>query len=51
MRMNIIYFGGVLYNDIFIVSMNDGNVMKLLCLSRDLQAGQAWRRPAKAGLL
>jgi len=32
LRMNIIYFGGVLYNDIFMVSMNDNNAMKLLGL-------------------
>jgi len=45
--MNIIYFGGVLYNDIFMVSMNDNNAMKLLGLRGRLQAGQAQRRPAK----
>ncbi|CAM8678546.1 hypothetical protein LECLMA074M_13935 [Leclercia sp. M-A074-M] len=34
--MNIIYYGGVLYNDIFTVSMNDNNVMKLLGFIGDL---------------
>jgi hypothetical protein len=47
LRMNIIYFGGVLYNDIFMVSMNDNNGMKLLDLLLSLEAGQAQRRPAK----
>lgn len=34
--MNIIYYGGVLYNDIFTVSMSDNNVMKLLDFIGDL---------------
>lgn len=34
--MNIIYYGGVLYNDIFTVSMNNNNVVKLLGFIGDL---------------